>query len=481
MNPIALRISANRDWLKISDGECDLRVVKGRVELREGLNDDVITHATASDRKFSYSNGAELYAKSDTGADIEIHDHAKFTELASAEHVSKTVHAVVGLETNIYFERLGTFKADQYQWSVIAEEGTFSDESYKIKPTSAGELDIVIRAHDARDYARIVAVFDFKIKKIAATPTISRKILTIGDSLIADDDTSSDALSKLKDLIDSDSNLSATFVGSRGRKRWMLFATGVSAVAFEPSTTAAVYAINNKQYRVVKAKIAATSILLIEALNHWDVPPATGTLTKVSGAGDATITYQRQETYPATPFWDHTKNALDVGYYLKNANIQLSADDIILIELGGNDFTVNLRALSDGFSFDETFENIDTLISQFRAVVPNINIVFMQHPGVGYTQPFDSYYAQFDMMHVSQIFMQFSKQARKRYNKPANKTWFMSTSLQVHPVLGYLNGNRADSVRLRHQRMRVLNPFHLNPDGHHQNADAMYAFIKSIA
>lgn len=113
--------------------------------------------------------------------------------------------------------------------------------------------------------------------------------------------------------------------------------------------------------------------------------------------------------------------------------------------------------------------------------MPNINIVFMQHPGVGYTQPFDSYYAQFDMMHVSQIFMQFSKQARKRYNKPANKTWFMSTSLQVHPVLGYLNGNRADSVRLRHQRMRVLNPFHLNPDGHHQNADAMYAFIKSIA
>lgn len=495
-------VHALADWMKISDGACDISVELGILEIRQGLTGDQQL-LTPEDDLFSYRGAVELYARSSTDAHIKIDDlDTNIDVVKLADELPAVIHATVGIETSIFFDRLFVPKFDAFSWSFVADEGWMTEHAYVIKPTAAGEIVVTIKAHDRQNFDRVVAERTFTIKKTAATPAKTMKVLHIGDSTIAAKDTTSVMMTHLKSLADADANLNLELVGTQGeagkhheavegytsntlvgrdwRSSFMLYVNGATAMTFDP-INADIYELDGKQYKAVGGKItASTSLILFQPIGHNTQPPQTCTLTKKSGSGAASLAVVKSERWPATAFWNHQTNKLDAAYYLQRTNIALTRDDVVIIEIGGNDLLEIFWKHKNVNDVTNTIiANVETLIQQFRAAVPDINIVYLAHPGACLTQTAATWF-RYNMQQVQATFLKFTRTAYSKLHKPDERVYFLNTLPHIDPKYAYKLLDWPISSRITFASRQIVDPIHLSDDGTRQLGDVEFAFLKAL-
>ena len=103
----------------------------------------------------------------------------------------------------------------------------------------------------------------------------------------------------------------------------------VSGVTVAP-TSGAVYSNNGANFTVEYADLA-TGAGIVAGLSNGGAPAASGTLTKASGTGDASITVSASGS--ASPFW--IGGAVDFPQYLVDNSI--ATPDWVFVMLGIND------------------------------------------------------------------------------------------------------------------------------------------------
>jgi len=278
---------------------------------------------------------------------------------AALASVPPVIYVTAGRELNIWTESLFPFTnglglSVQY---ICANKGYITDRGFRFTPVNG----------DVGNYSLTINIYDVNLKLIdTKTVTITvgtnnnttsaKNILVFGDSLVFNSGTT-----ELVNLFAADSGIAATFIGTRGsgsalmegRPGWSFadfagtssesfYKFTLSGVTTSPdfqkntSTTATVVSVAGNQYTVTDVYISAGSGYIICQKNSGSgTPGASGTLTKVSGAGDATFTYSAYSTVNKSPFYNNSANRIDLQNYVSVNS--LSAPDMIVVQLGVND------------------------------------------------------------------------------------------------------------------------------------------------
>jgi hypothetical protein len=278
---------------------------------------------------------------------------------AALASVPSVIYVTVGRELNIWTESLFPFTnglglSVQY---ICANKGYITDRGFRFTPVNGdeGNCNLTINIYDVN-----LKLIDTKTITITVgannNATSAKNILVFGDSLVFNSGTT-----ELVNLFAADSGIAATFIGTRGtgsglmegRPGWSFadfagtssesfYKFTLSGVTTSPdfqkntSTTATVVSVAGNQYTVTDVYISAGSGYIICQKNSGSgTPGATGTLTKVSGAGDSTFTYSAYSTVNKSPFYNNTANRFDLQNYVSVNS--LSAPDMIVVQLGVND------------------------------------------------------------------------------------------------------------------------------------------------
>lgn len=403
--------------------------------------------------------------------------------------IPAVINAVVGTELNLYHDAILAAASDGlpglkgYSVSIIGPKGLNKRRCFRFTPVS-GDIGTHSFIATARDNAgNIVATRSFQIAVIAATPKGSAKnVLLLGDSLIGAGRIAVTAQAKFAAL----GAAVPTFVGSqgtapakhegRGGKTFGFYA-GSGGVAYRfPVTGAgtvgfgATYTVGGVTYTVTEVNISGGtgSILATGA----SAPSSSGTLTKASGTGDATLTYSGATTEPGNPLWNG--GALNVTTYRSNQGIS-AVIDAVVIQLGINDvFGETLLT-----NFTAIINNAKAIATAFLADNPACKIIIELPTICGNTS--DGFAANYGASQTRAIFEAniFSLRAamltafdQGAYNANVKVG---SAGLQVDRYYGYARSSVAVAARMSATNEEHNNGVHPGNEGYDQNGDAIFA------
>ena len=163
-----------------------------------------------------------------------------------------------------------------------------------------------------------------------------------------------------------------------GRSAYRFQVTGVTSLS-----PGAVYSNNGYNFTLLEVNVTGSSgNILMYYTQTGAAPTSSGTLTKVSGNGDETITFTSYASDSANPLWDYTNNKMTFVPY---ANTYCDGQiDYVITLLGTNGLTVDQSDFSAKIANAKTFA--DTLHSEF----PNAKMIILGsqvpscHGGLGY-------------------------------------------------------------------------------------------------
>ena len=255
-------------------------------------------------------------------------------------NIPSLIYAIAGTELNIWNDAIalsvdkGLMSPTNYQVRWECAKGYVTDRCFRYLPTDgdAGhDYSCICRIYDTGFNLLLTKGFTIRVKAKNALAS-SKNIAFFGDSLGASSAT------KLYNLFRDNSRFTGTIptmVGTRGSAPkydavggfgWYDYATKGSyayRVTIANTVSAAlgsVYSINiggsNVNLTIRELNTQAENILLEAAygarVNNF---PATGVLTKVSGAGDASISFTNGAEESGNPLWNDQTQQLDVAQY----------------------------------------------------------------------------------------------------------------------------------------------------------------------
>ena len=148
----------------------------------------------------------------------------------------------------------------------------------------------------------------------------------------------------------------------------------VSGVVTSPLINSTVYTNNSSTFTVQEVDITAGSgTIICERTAGTNAPSASGTLTKSSGTGDATISFSASGTVSGNPFW--IGGALNYAQYLTNNS--LATPDWVLIHLGINDVFNYVSDATVIAAATAAFANLDLLITSIKAAGAGVKVGLM--------------------------------------------------------------------------------------------------------
>lgn len=245
------------------------------------------------------------------------------------------IYAVVG-DTLQLFVRSIVQAVNPYIYDVLitCQVGQRFPRYYQLNPTSPGEYTLSVQVKDNNNNVLGVKSCQLIVKEAVAQPSSPKKVLFIGDSLTAAGAYTTEAYRRLCGSGGTPAGLGFSNISFVGRKHyggdvyaegnvgwsWSDYLTAgrraltftVTAVTQVPSVGALYKDANNKEY-TMWWDYSSTSL---KFFNKSDTPPASGTLTKVSGDGDQTINYTSFVESSANPFWNDSTQQLDITSYI---------------------------------------------------------------------------------------------------------------------------------------------------------------------
>jgi hypothetical protein len=271
--------------------------------------------------------------------------------------IPATIYAAVGVELNLYYDALvlpidrGLQSPLNTQVEIICAKGDLFERKFTFTPVSGdvGTYSMVINVYNCNK--TILQTKTVSLIVVAATaPSAVKYGVMVGDSLTNNGPITSTIQTWFAAL---GSNL-PIFVGFKGTSpanhegypgwTFALFTSGTAQYyKFQVSGVTsvvypAVYSNNGSQFTVIRTKTAAGSgYIECSRTSGTNAPLASGTLTKVSGSGDATITYSSYAMNAQNPFWNTGTGLMDIANYRSEMGMGATLLDFVTIQLGVND------------------------------------------------------------------------------------------------------------------------------------------------
>lgn len=244
------------------------------------------------------------------------------------------IYAVVG-DTLQIFVRSIIRAVNPYNYDVFigCTVGQRFPRYYQLTATVTGTYTLSVIVKDNNGNVLGSKSCQIVVKSAVSQPSSAKKVLFLGDSLTAHGVYTQEAHRRLCGTGGIPAGLGYGNISFVGRKKygdiyaegnagwsWSDYLTSgrraltftVSAVSTMPEVGAVYKDSNDKQY-TMWWDYSTTSLKFYSGAN---TPPASGTLTKVSGVGDPTITYSAFVESSANPLWNDSTQQLDITSYV---------------------------------------------------------------------------------------------------------------------------------------------------------------------
>ncbi len=413
--------------------------------------------------------------------------------------IPSVIYASEGIETNIYFDNVifSNLPNDLLAIDVICTKGRQYDKFWRINPqsTDTGTNEFKIEVSFG---GKIIASKNSELiitsrNKGAGS---SLKVLCIGDSTTA----GGQYISIINTDYQALSSPSMTFLGGRGispnkhegRGGWKFsqyagdggqstWQISLKAINETPGI-GSVYTDGKSEFTISEINLTGgNGYVAIRRSKGIDTPNLNGTLSKISGIGDALIPYTNSVVTAANPFWNVKTSRLDLKKYLNDKGYTMTSDDLITVHLGINDVFLDVSESK----LESIKVDFDKMTSEFRSVIPGINI------GLCITIPPSISQDAFAVNYASG---QTLKRYLENYKKLVEFLIKNYDSLEMRNSRLYCIGFnhcidrshnfQKTTMKANARSAQIIetwgNGVHPDNTGYYQMGDALYSFIKAL-
>lgn len=408
-----------------------------------------------------------------------------------------TIYAVVDKELNLWNDAVslpmdkGLYSPMNYKCEWYSTVGLVTERCFRFTPKSnqAGNTyKCTCKLYDLN--FNLIVEKEFNIEVLAATGlTSSKNVVYFGDSLNA----SGQVSNKLHDNFEAIGGTIPKFLGTNGTVEgdkyesgggygFSDYATAGRAAYRVPVTEISSLSVNaiykdtaNNQYVVAEVNISdgnGNILLRKNTGTSADLVMPDGTLTKVSGSGDETITYTGAFKVAANPLWNNETNSLDLSQY--KTRVGLSTGD--KINLVSFQFFVNDASLADDTkTLDKYIKDLyDLFIGDNPNCIMLVGLGAMSGntangAGANYGSSWDIH-RYIDRVYRLRLYL-----LSKYQNSPEFPNLHIACSApQMDRYYGYGFGSRAISQRDQEKESYHVNYVHPVDIGYGQMADAYF-------
>lgn len=405
------------------------------------------------------------------------------------------IYAVVGDTLQLFYRGI-IVAPNPYNYGIVVNcsKGQQYERYFQYAPQAADVGTTTFEITLFNNRGEIVGTKSCDLVTVAAphSPATDKKILCFGDSLTTLGDWPAECARRLLGTGGTPAGnqlVNLSFCGSkqkdlagyfgvggwtwgsyvgRGTPQFRFEVSGVTSISLD-----SVYSNNGFNYTVIEVNITGgTGNILCSTPSASNVPLSSGTLTKVSGAGDNSVAFSSVGPESANPLWDMANNKMSfVPYANQVSNGQIDVVCVLLTWNGLQPFKKDFTAM---MAQVKTFA--DTLHTEF----PNakLKIMGIQAPNQkdlhgygagGYSNKYGMTYTVFAMNEKYQEFA----------NQPAYSSFveFVNISAQFDSEYNMPVTTRAVNVRNAQTEIVGNNGVHPAIDGYYQIADAIYRNI----
>ena len=418
------------------------------------------------------------------------------------------IYIAIGRELNIWNDALALAYGPNLRVQYSGGIGMTRERGFRLTPSATGVYPMNVKVKDLNN--KIIAKKSFNINSVAKNNgSGSVQILNIGDSLIAaaNGGTPNAVVTEMRNLIVNDGGITPLLIGTQnaspnrheGRGGWSYtqFLTAYETYGFKflvsgittTPLSGDIYTNNGCYFQVDRAKVSGGTGYVIAQKTSGTSPSASGTLTKSSGTGDATIAFSSSSANePLNPFWFN--GAINFKSYMAEwANFGgTDAIDFVCINLGLNDLAQWVYDRPKYIMVSEV-EGIITNIKSFVNLLlnattgyPNAKIILGLEPiscltrdafAVGGVTNYDKENSEWMMRQLwKRMIAEFDN------NAFSSQVRLAIPGLMVDRTYGYERSLANVSARDAAQIYEHINAVHPSTSGYYQMADAYYSSIR---
>lgn len=419
------------------------------------------------------------------------------------------LYAVVGDTLQIFFQSIvGAVNIYDYDIYAVCSKGRTYPRFFHYLPTAddVGTVTLTVYVKDQHNNILGQASCDLVTVSAPSSPVFAKSIFTFGDSLTSGGQWPGEAKRRLVGNSTYDnitgkglSNLSfygymaktingqpVNYFGVGGWDwsnylskgiggAFRFYISGVSSLSI-----GAVYSNNGHLYTVQEINVTGDSgNIRCTTSANTNTPSASGILTKISGDGDATITFASYETENANPLWDDANNKMSFIPYVQNCGANTIDAVYVLLSWNGQEAWKN-------YSVDDAsghIANAKTFARTLHTEYPSAKLFIMgiQMPsetgGLGYNYGASGGYI--DGYGLKQCALNYNKALQDLCNldefSPYCEFIAVAPQFDSHYNMPYINAKV--NVRNTITEMLGINGVHPSDAGYFQIADAVYRSI----
>lgn len=408
------------------------------------------------------------------------------------------LYAVEGAEFNVYNDNitLADYGKSDLQYDYVCTKGIQYGNRFSYTPLQAdsGTTTLTINVYYKG------AIIATKTSNLHSTTrragTAARSVVMIGDSQVAAGamtdtikaDYAADAM--VLTFKGTQPTLAGNYMEGRGGWQWSDYTTVgrtfykfiVSGVTTPPSL-AATYTNNSSTFTVREINISSGSgYISCERTVGTNAPLASGTLTRTTGTGDATITYSSVSTVTGNPFWNNTLSRMDVAGYLTNYSITMSSGDWWTVQLGTNDVFSYTDTTTLNTKIAAVLISIDTLINAIHADAAGTNIALvLPNPPADQDAAGSNYTNGQTSWRYEDNIKRYMKAILSKYDNATyqgNAVYVLAGNANIDLKNNMQYSIQKINARTQETYVRQINLVHPDNTGYAQFSDTYYSMLK---
>lgn len=411
-------------------------------------------------------------------------------------HLPDKIYAVVGDTLQVFYR--GIIKAvNPYNYDILVtcSKGNQYPRYFEYTPKSedVGEVSFKITVKDNSRNILAEKACVLKTIAVAASPSAPKKIACFGDSLTKPGNWPAEAFRRLTaeggspeghglkniEFIGALNKDGAGYFGEGGWTWSSYIGAGTMAYRFNVNNVSSLsvgaqYSGSGNTFTIMEVNVTdGTGNILCSVPSANPAPSGTGTLTKISGDGDASVTYSSVAQDAANPLWDSANNKMSFIPYAERYGG--GALDLVYTLLSWN-------GLEPGkTNFDSIISKIKVFADTLHAEFPNakMKILGLQVPsitggmGANYGATGTGYADQYGMI-VTALNQNAAYQDFANLPEYSSFVEYVDIASQFDTEYNMPSASQKVNTRSSITEMRGTNGVHPSMGGHLQIADAVY-------
>lgn len=416
-------------------------------------------------------------------------------------HLPDKIYAVVGDTLQVFYR--GIIKAvNPYNYDILVtcSKGNQYPRYFEYTPKSedVGEVTFRITVKDNSRNILAEKACVLKTIAVAASPSAPKKIACFGDSLTKPGNWPAEAFRRLTaeggspkghglqniEFIGALNKDGAGYFGEGGWTWSSYIDAGTMAYRFNVNNVSSLsvgaqYSGSGNTFTIMEVNVTdGTGNILCSVPSVNPAPSGTGTLTKISGDGDASVTYSSVAQDAANPLWDSASNKMSFIPYAERYGG--GALDLVYTLLSWN-------GLEPGkTNFDSIISKIKVFADTLHAEFPNakMKILGLQVPsitggmGANYGATGTGYADQYGMI-VTALNQNAAYQDFANLPEYSSFVEYVDIASQFDTEYNMPSASQKVNTRSSITEKRGTNGVHPSMDGHLQIADAVYRNLMS--